>query len=364
MVGALFSLTGGGSVYGPMQRDGAILAVQEVNDAGGILGRKLRLVLRDDHSDPVGGTIAMRGLIQNDHAVAVLGPSLSLVAIQADPVANSLKTPVLAVSNTIDGIVGRCPYACDWVWRNSLGESKAVPANIASYVGEKHPSVAAIVATDDVLGSDELVIAQRALASHRVRVALVQKVRQDAPVGPLVQRVVRAKPDAVFIGTTFGAWAAQVMEELRLAGYRGQFLGGNTFNSSATRRLAGASGYGARSGSAWWDGNDFPANEKFIRSFRQAYRVEPDQFAAQAYVGVQILADALGRASAGLEAQAADHLQAMRAAVQRSLGDVALITPLGPFRFTPDHDVDQIVWILKMNILDKHTLVGFCNPGC
>jgi hypothetical protein len=40
------------------------------------------------------------------------------------------------------------------------------------------------------------------------------------------------------------------------------------------------------------------------------------------------------------------------------------MTPLGPFRFTQDHDVSQIVWVLSMTAAGGHTLVGFCDPDC
>src|SRR5471030_2047684 len=155
-IGAVLSLTGGGNVYGPQQAKAAELAVAQINAAGGIGGVPVRLVILDDKSDPSAGKAAMRQLIQKDDAIAILGPTLSLVAVAADPIADSLKTPVVAISNTANGIVGKCAYPCTWIWRDSLGESIAVPANISEYTVEAHPSSAAILyASGDVLGSDE-----------------------------------------------------------------------------------------------------------------------------------------------------------------------------------------------------------------
>ena len=361
-IGAVFSLTGGGDVYGPQQRKGAELAVEQINAAGGVDGAPLRLVVRDDRSDPVTGAARMRTLIASRRVVAVLGPTLSLVAVRADPVANALHTPVLAVSNTVDRIVGDCAYPCAWIWRDSLGERVAVRANVAAYVKVSHPGTAVTVQTaGDVLGTDDVDNAVAAFRANGVRMLGGWKITPQQNVAAEVRTALAKRPDVLFVGTSFGTFAAQVMAAARKDGFTGAILGGNTFNSSQTLRLAGKAGLGARSGAAWWSGNDFPANGRFITSYRQAYGAAPDQFAAQAYVGVEILADALHRAGlAGRDAT----LVEQRAALQRALGDVAISTVLGPFRFTASHDVSQIAWILAMNGQGRHRLVGFCNPGC
>jgi branched-chain amino acid transport system substrate-binding protein len=360
-IGAVFSLTGGGNVYGPQQAKAAQLAVDELNEAGGVGGVPLRLVVVDDHSKPADGKRAMRRLIQKDHVVAILGPTLSLVAVAADPVANQLKTPVVAVSNTAEGIVGTCAYPCEWIWRDSLGEAIAVPANIAQFVGEQHPATAAIVSVaDDKLGIDEARIATAAFAKEHVTLVARTQVPASGAVKSAVRRALAAKPGVIFVGASFGKIAAAVMKEARAHGYRGTFLGGNTFNSSVSAGLAGKAGIGARSASAWYAGNNFPANTNFVSSYRQRYGAAPDQFAAQSYIGVQILESALSRGAAAGDKPIATR----RAQVQQALATVALTTPLGPFHFTPDHDVDQIVWVLAITAGGGHRLVGFCNPDC
>lgn len=360
-VGALFSLTGGGNVYGPQQERGARLAINEINAAGGIDHARLRLVVRDDASLPSRGKELMRQLIERDRAVAVLGPSLSLVAVIADPIASAHRTPVLAVSNTADGIVGKCAYDCSWIWRNSLGEETAVTANLLSFAADRHvPSAAIVHVSNDVLAADEAAIARTAFRQAGVPVVADASTPRTGSVVPAVRRVLTNDPAALFIGATFGQTAADIMQAARELGFRGTFLGGNTFNSSATIALAGKAGMGARSGAAWYEGNDFPANQRFIASYRQIYGDAPDQFAAQAYAGVQMLAEAVRRGRVGSRA---GRLDQQRAWMARALPGVALTTPLGTVRFTADHDVSQTVWILRMTGRG-HALVGFCTPVC
>jgi len=360
-IGALFSLTGSGDVFGPQQMKGAELAIKQIDAAGGVNGAPLRLVVRNDRSDTGVGKTSMRALIQSG-VVAVLGPTLSSVAFAADPIADGLQTPVLGVSNTANGIVGECAYPCTWIWRDSLGESIAVPADVSEYVLEAHPSTAAIVyASGDVLGLQEAQLAGQSLIQNGVRVTKKIVLPATGSIVPAVRGAIAHNPDVLFIGTVSGQIAADVMKAARATGYQGTFLGGNTMNSNATAALAGAAGQGARSASAWYIGNDFPANASFVTAYTQTYGSAPDQFAAQAYIGVQILASALSGANLGTSTRP---IAARRAALQRALPNVALLTPIGPFRFTADHDVSQIVWVLAMNGQGGHQLAGFCDPGC
>ncbi len=78
--------------------------------------------------------------------------------------------------------------------------------------------------------------------------------------------------------------------------------------------------------------------------YRSAYGEEPDQFAAQAYTGVELLAAAAADADLSFDDLAAD-----REAVVPALEQVERETPLGDFAFTADHDVSQPIWIVEMN---------------
>ncbi|MBK8294375.1 MAG: ABC transporter substrate-binding protein [Solirubrobacterales bacterium] len=133
-IGSIFSKTGAGAAFGPQQVNGAKLAIKEINGDEGIDGARIELTQMDDKADPAKSAGNMKTLVKDD-MLAVLGPTFSNAAAEADPVANTAKTPVLAVSNTGPGIVGDCPYPCDYIFRNSLGEAEAIPANIGEYAG-------------------------------------------------------------------------------------------------------------------------------------------------------------------------------------------------------------------------------------
>lgn len=367
-IAALVSLSGPGAPIGTEQARAMRLAVSRLNTAGGIDGTKLQLLVVDSRSDPDHSAQEMRRLIVDEQVAAVLGPTRSLEAVKADPVADSLKTPVLAVSNTVPGIVGDCPYSCDWIWRNSLGAQQTVTANVAFAVAQGSPATAALLSTEpDVLAEAETRIASAAFRARGVRIVGDVAISPPLPGASSTQlrrdvaQALAARPQALFVSSSDSALAAQAIQVARAQGFRGQLLGGDVLNESGTRGAADEAGPGVRSGAAWFAGNDFPANVSFVRAYEAAFRAAPDQFAAQAYAGIGILAQAIERGGA----RDADlSIAQRRAAIQRGLHKVALTTPLGPFRFTPEHDVNQIVWILQTQADGGHDLVQFCDPGC
>src|SRR6184192_1564516 len=84
-VGLAISLTGAANIYGPAQQNGAKLAMEQVNAAGGIGGAKIALVVEDDASARDQGITVFRKLINEDKVAAILGPTLSGVAAERTP---------------------------------------------------------------------------------------------------------------------------------------------------------------------------------------------------------------------------------------------------------------------------------------
>src|SRR4030081_1742221 len=107
-LGAILSLTGAGGVYGPSSQEGMRLAVKQINASGGVSGATIDLSVEDDQSDKVVSQQKAQTLIQQNQVQALLGPTLSNSAVAVHPLAESLKTPVLAVSTTGINIVPNC----------------------------------------------------------------------------------------------------------------------------------------------------------------------------------------------------------------------------------------------------------------
>ena len=362
-LGAILSISGLGSAYGPMSRDGMNLAVKQINASGGVNGATIQLKVDDDASLKAQSAQLAQTAIQQDQDLALLGPTLSNSAVAVHPLAESLKTPIVAVSTTGINIVPDCNFPdttpCKYVFRDSLGEETAIPDNIKSYAADAHPQTGVLlVAQDDKFSSDGGTIVQNTVGQYNIQLLKTIKFNKaEADLSPYVTQAVQLKPDVIFI-TSLGAIPAKIMIEARKEGWQGQFLGGNGFNTAAVSKQAGAAGKGARSASAWYIGNTFPSNADFVSAFKAEYNKDPDQFAAQGYTGIKIVADAAKRANLTFTDLAGD-----RDKLRAALETVNIQTPLGPFQFTANHDVRQTVWVIAMDGSGGFTLVHEIKPS-
>ena len=362
-LGAILSITGAGGVYGPQSRDGMNLAVKQINNSGGVNGAQIALTINDDASDKAQSAQVAQKLIQEEQDLALLGPTLSNSAVAVHPLAESLKTPILAVSTTGINIVPNCnapsTVPCKYVFRDSLGEQTAIPDNIKSYAADSHPATGVLlVAQDDKFSSDGGTIVQATVGQYNIQLLKTIKFNKaEADLSPDVTQAVQLKPDVIFI-TSLGSIPSKIMTEARKQGWAGQFLGGNGFNTATVSKAAGANGKGARSASAWYLGNNFASNSDFVSAYRAEYNKDPDQFAAQGYAAIKILADAAKRANLTFSDLPGDR-DKLRAAMET----VNIQTPLGPFQFTSQHDVKQTVWVIAMDGNGGFTLVHQINPS-
>ena len=362
-LGAILSLTGAGGVYGPSSQKGMDLAVEKINNSGGVNGAKIALDTKDDASDKAQSAQVAQTLIQQGQLLALLGPTLSNSAVAVHPLAESFKIPILAVSTTGIHIVPDCNFPktdpCKYVFRDSLGEESAIPTNIKVYSDAKHPKTGVLmVANDDKFSSDGGKIVQNTVGSYGIQLLdTVQFSKTTADFATPVTKAVQKKPDVIFI-TSLGGIPAKIMIEARKQGFTGQFLGGNGFNTAVVSKQAGDAGKGAESGSAWYINNTFASNAGFVQAYRAKYSADPDQFAAQGYAAILVLADAAKRANLTFSDTAGD-----RTKLRDAMESVNIDTPLGRFQFTSNHDVKQTIWVIQMDGNGGFTLVKSVTPS-
>src|SRR2546422_7344211 len=250
-LGAILSLTGAGGVYGPSSQKGMELAVEKINGSGGVNGAKLALDVKDDNSDKAQSAQVAQTLIQQGQMLALLGPTLSNSAVAVHPLAENFKIPILAVSTTGIHIVPDCNYPktdpCKYVFRDSLGEEAAIPANIKVYSDTAHPKTGVLlVANDDKFSSDGGKIVQNTVSQYGIQLLdTVQFSKTTADFATPVTKAVQKTPDVIFI-TSLGGIPAKIMIEARKQGFTGQFLGRDGFNTAGGFKHDGRRGQGRR----------------------------------------------------------------------------------------------------------------------
>jgi branched-chain amino acid transport system substrate-binding protein len=341
-VGLAISLTGAANIYGPAQQNGAKLAVEQINAAGGIDGAKIALVVEDDASARDQGITVFRKFINEEKVAAILGPTLSGVAAGAHPVAQQAAIPVIAISNTGVGIVGKCDYGpCDWIFRASLGEETALPAAVKAAKDKLSlKKVVLMFESDQKFAADGADIFKKAAADNGITIArTIPYKTADVDFSAFVTQAKGESPDAILASGLAGT-ASKVLVEVGKQFPQGlRVVGSNGFNSPAVIQAAGTAAALMIVGTAWNKASTDKANADFVKAFKDKYGSDPDQFAAQSYTAMRVLADGMKRSGNATD----------KAALRKALeGTKEFATPLGAFSFTPEHDVKQPVFVMTV----------------
>ena len=339
-VGLATSKSGAANFYNPQQTNGAQLAVDQLNATGGFQGgrQKMQLIVEDDGSVRDQGITAFKKFIEQDKVAAILGPTLSAVAAGAHPVAQAAGVPVIAISNTGLGIVGKCDYGpCDWIFRASLGEQSAVPETVKAATQKLGLKKVVIIYGDGKFELDDLTIFKDAFKANGVTVAKeIAYTAKDVDFAPFVTQAKGENPDAIVASSLAGA-AGKILDEVAKQMPGKRVIGGNGLNSASL--LPNANAGLMIVGTAWSKASSDKANTDFVAAYKAKYNVDPDQFAAQSYTAMIVLADALKRSGNPTD----------KAAVKKALEGVSsLATPLGAFSFTADHDVKQPTFVMTV----------------
>jgi branched-chain amino acid transport system substrate-binding protein len=328
-LGACLSLTGPAAVYGVQQKAGILAAVDELNRTGALGGRKLAVVIEDDASTKEQGIAVYQRFISREKVSAIIGPTLSNTATAADPLAQAAGVPVVAVSNTAPkGITD----IGDHVWRVSLTEGQVIPGALKraqARLGFKTAGV--LYGNDDAFTQAGYGVMKGALEAMGVKVLGTQTfAKPDRDFNAQLTALAGLKPD-ILVVSALAENAAGIVAQARQLGWQGPILGGNGFNSAALPKNAGPAAEGVLVGTSWNRASADPANQAFLK-LMASRGVEPDQFCAQAYTGVLVLAEAIRRGGG----------TGSRAEVQAGLLEVKdLATPLGRFSFLPSRDGDH-----------------------
>ena len=292
-IGAIEILSGPNAAYGTAIRAGLELALEEVN-AQGVLGRKIALVIEDSAGNKDQAINAARKLIGRDKVVAIIGPTLSNEMFAVGPVANERKIPIIGTSTTAAGITAIGPY----VFRTSLPESDVIPVTLARAQARGVKTIALMYANDDAFSKSGFDTMKVAAEQAGLNILAIESFgSKDTDFSAQLTKIRALKPDAVGISALVEPVSGVLLQARQLGfGKETLFVGGNGSNSPKLGEIAGAAADGMIVGSPWFVAKDDAQNQAFVSKFRAKNNKDPDQFAAQAYDGMHILADAIARA--------------------------------------------------------------------
>ncbi len=289
-LGAAEALTGPAAKYGIAIQNGLTLAVDQINANGGVNGNKFVLTVEDEQGKKEEAINVFKKLIFQEKVLVLFGPTLSNSAFAADPIANASKVVVFGTSNTADGISAIGPH----VFRNSVMEADVLPVTTRAAV--KHfgiKKVAVMYGNDDAFTKSGYDVFKATLAAQKIAVTGTETyAKGDVDFKAQLTKIKAGNPDAI-VCSCLAEEAANIILQTRSLGMKQPFIGGNGFNSPKLFEIAKDGADNTVMGSPWSAENAAPANQAFMAAYKARYKVDPDQFAAQAYDAVYIVAEAL-----------------------------------------------------------------------
>lgn len=332
-IGVISYLTGPGAAYGEAITNGFNLALEEVNEKGDV---NIELVVEDSAGKQEQALTVSQKLMSDDEIIAILGPTLSTEMNVVGPEADLNGIPILGTSTTAAGI----PQLGEYVFRNSIPESLAIPAAlekaVAAYDVKK---VAILYGNDDLFtqsGFDTMKEVAEDMDLEIVTIETFQKGQSD--YNAQLTKIKDLQPDLILASALYNEGAV-IMGQARKMGIDTPFLGGNGFNSPKVIEIAGEAADGLIVATPWFAEKEDSKVQAFVEKYEAKYGMAPDQFAAQAYDALYIYAEALKNAG-----------EADRDAFRDSLAEIkGLEGILGEFSFDKDGDVimDPTVLIIK-----------------
>jgi branched-chain amino acid transport system substrate-binding protein len=335
-VGAIEILSGPNAAYGVAIKAGLELALDAINKALPE-GKKIALTVEDSAGNKDQAINAARKLIGRDKVVAIIGPTLSNEMFAVGPVANERKVPIMGTSTTATGITDIGPY----VWRTSLPESDVIPVTLKFAQARGVKTIALMFANDDAFSKSGYDVMKAAALKAGLKIVAEESFgSKDTDFSAQLTKIKELKPDAIGISALVEPVSGVLLQARQLGiGKETLFIGGNGSNSPKLGDIAGAAADGLVVGSPWFIAKPDAVNVKFVADFKAKYGKDPDQFAAQAYDAMFIMAKAIAAAGGADSAK-----------INEALKTVSYDGVMGPFSFTDHRDPGSAAGVVVLEM--------------
>jgi len=307
-IGEFASLTGGSASFGQSSHKGTQLAIDELNAGGGLLGRKLELITEDDQSLAGQPATVVQKLIARDKVIAVLGEVASSRSLEAAPICQQNRIPMISPASTNPKVT----ETGDYIFRVCFIDpfQGTVMSKFALARGWKRIAVLTDVKQDYSVGLAEFFV--KHFKANGGEIVREQKYSSgDKDFKPQLTSLKASRPDAIFVPGYY-AEVALIARQARLLGLKIPLLGGDGWVGDSLLKVAGRSLDGSFLSCHFSVDDQAPAVQDFVKKFRARYGETPDDMAALGYDSAMILAAAIKRAGTTESAALRDAIAATR----------------------------------------------------
>ncbi len=308
-VGVYGDLTGATSSFGQSTKNGIQLAVDEINAAGGVNGKKIELIVEDDQGRPEQAKTVVSKLINQDKVIAVLGEVASTNSLAAAPVAQEARIPMISPSSTnpkvteVGDYISRVcfidPFQGSTMAKFAATTLKAKTAAILGDVNSDYSKGLTKFFEEEFVKQGGKVIAKEAYT------------QTDPDFKGQLTKIRELKPDVLYVPGYYGQ-VGIIAKQARELGMDIPLLGGDGWDSPELWKLGGEALKNAYISNHYSADNPAPEIQNFVKNYKAKFNVVPDSLAALAYDAAKVLGDAIKRANGTDSAKLKDAINATK----------------------------------------------------
>jgi branched-chain amino acid transport system substrate-binding protein len=293
-VGEYASLTGKEATFGNSSHEGTLLAVEEVNASGGVLGRKIDLITEDDLSKPGEPATVVNKLISRDGVVAMLGEVASGRSLEAAPICQRSKIPMISPSSTNPKVTETGDYIFRVCFTDIL-QGRILASFAAKKLNAKKVAIFTDVKSDYSKGLSKYFKESFTAGGGQV-VAELDFNGGDKDFKAQLTAIKAAGPDAVFIPAYYTD-VALICIQAKQIGMAAPLFGGDGWESEDLIKIGKDAVEGTYFSTHCAADSPDAKVKKFVEAYGKRFNGKtPDAMAMLGYDSVMILADAMTRA--------------------------------------------------------------------
>ena len=302
-IGVAGPFTGGSSSMGVSMRDGVRLATEEINKSGGVMGRQLQLIERDDEAKNERGVQIAQELINKEKVIATVGYINTGVALASQRFFQEAKIPVM--NNVATGSLVTHQFDDqpeNYIFRNAAHDSIQAPMIVEEAITRRGYKKVAILADSTNYGQLGRADLEKALEAKGVKAVAIEKFNiKDVD---MTAQLLKAKEAGAEVILTYaiGPELAQIANGMTKLGWKVPMVGSWTLSMANFIDNAGPGGEGARMPQTFIQEPTTPKRQSFIVNYLKAFnpknsRIDSPVSAAQGYDSIYLLAAAIKQAN-------------------------------------------------------------------
>ncbi len=283
--------TGLGSILGEYIKEGALLAVDEINDAGGVNGEKINMIVYDTQADPSIAANVIRRAIFDDKVIAIFGPNMSSAVLGVHTLAQQSKVPMLVGATSPS--FRYTNVGNDYLFRLRADDRVKVTQQVKYAIetlGIEKPGI--IYGSTDYCTA-ALEVAEEEFDRYGVEIVAAEQMREgDKDASGQILRLKDSGFDGLF-GLTHEPEAAVVVKLMRQLEIDVPIIGFSAWGVPAFTELAGEAAIGVYSVQGFNPTDPDATVEKFVNAYKEKWDREPSDPSQCYYDGVYLLAEAI-----------------------------------------------------------------------